>query len=80
MTIRKFLFYLSLIILLTSISLLISGSNILSKPVFNTTIFAYGSLITWLSLIALPMLIYTGFNKLYSPKSKKEKLIVLLLS
>lgn len=59
---RKTLLTVSLIILVVTIILLITGSPILTAPISLEPPLPAGTLITWAGMISLPLSIYLGFH------------------
>ena len=75
---KKILFILSLIILIVSAFLLISGSPLLVKPLTENSSIPMGTFITWFGMIALPLSIYLGINKLQQAANKRDQYFALL--
>ena len=61
---NKIPFLISLILFLTSSFLLVTGSGLLVKPLMPGSDMPWGTIITWIGLIALPALIYFGIGKI----------------
>ncbi|MHA7864827.1 hypothetical protein [Flagellimonas marinaquae] len=56
-------FFACLAIIIIVITLLISGSSILTVPIYEGSSIPMGTPITWMGLIALPLTIYFGVKK-----------------
>ena len=77
---RKICFFLSLITLLASTVLLITGSSWLVLDLGNGL--PLGTITTWLGIVALPCTLFFGFQNLYNPKSlifKRYRNLLFLL-
>lgn len=70
---------LALFIFLTAAVLLISGSSVLLISLSKSPYIPLGTLITWLGVMALPLVLYFGVSRLRNPKTKTEKYLALLL-
>lgn len=82
---RRLIFISSLIIFLSSFSLIFLGSKLLTKPFIETIEMPFGTIITWLGLIAFPTILYSGFKNIYNAKTKvlrffKKIIFFLILS
>ena len=75
---RRIWFMLSTTILIIAAVLLITGSSILGISLSDTSNVPLGTFITWLGIIALPLTIYFGIEKLRNPVSQKDKYVALL--
>lgn len=73
---KKKHFILSLLILLISVTLLATGSSLLTKNLAETPL---GNLITWFAFIALQLAIYWGHNKFAKSKTLLGKIIKSLI-
>lgn len=67
---RKIYFYCALILTLSVIILLITGSSILTIALDGDRTIPFGTLITWTGMISLPLTIYWGIKELRKPSSK----------
>jgi len=65
----SFYFIISLIVLALCSYLLLTGSSLLAKPIIDGVAFPYGTLITWVGLVALPFAIYSGVRRIKRPIS-----------
>ena len=70
---QKIRFYFSLTAVLITIFLLVTGSPILSKPLYNSSTIPFGTIITWVGIIALPLSIYWGNNNFRNPNTTFNK-------
>jgi hypothetical protein len=76
---RKILLVLSLLVFLTALVLLVTGSPILTRAMSEKHGIPWGTLITWLGMIALPVSIFLGTKPLRSPETKRYKLLSVIL-
>jgi hypothetical protein len=82
---NKLLTIFQLIIWITCVFLLVSGSPLLGVG-FICKSFPSGTLITWIGLVALPMALYTGFHGLRNPETRIDRffrkvlLVILILA
>ena len=67
---RKIVFIGSLIVFFIAFFLVFTGSNLLTKPFIKAIEMPFGTIITWLGLIAFSSTIYFGVKKIYYPKTK----------
>jgi len=56
--------YLSSIILVSCVFLILTGSPILNIPLYKGSVFPWGTLVSWIGLIAFTFTIYLAFNKI----------------
>ena len=63
----------SLLVLICSAYLLITGSPLLVKPLLHQPIVPMGTLITWMGIIALPYCILYGISNLRQPTNRISK-------
>jgi hypothetical protein len=70
---QKIRFYFSLTAVLITIFLLVTGSPILSKPLYNSSTIPFGTIITWVGIIALPLSTYWGNNNFRNPNTTFNK-------
>lgn len=68
---RKQISRISIVVFLICLLFVLSGAPLLSKSISGDLVF--GTLVTWLGVIALPLSILTGFSKLYKPIIKRDK-------
>lgn len=71
---RKIIITLSLLTFLVSAYLLMSGSELLVKPLIEKPTLPLGNVITWLGFIAFPVSIWFGLNSLYDPKTRTDRI------
>ena len=67
--------YIPIIILVSSLFLVVTGSPILNKPFIKDSTLPLGTLISWIGIIALTLTIYCIFNKIHSYNSKNHKIL-----
>jgi hypothetical protein len=72
-------FFSSLIIILIVVILLITGSPILTVPLYKGSSIPLGTFITWSGLVSLPLCIFWGINNLRNPKNDFNKYLGLTL-
>lgn len=72
---REIILIVSIAAFLASGILLITGSAILTLPLISNPYVPWGTLITWVGLVSLPLCLYLGFKGIYQPTGKKYKLI-----
>jgi hypothetical protein len=82
---RKIFFFSALIVSLVVITLLISGSSLLTTALDHEATIPLGTFITWAGMISLPLTIYWGIKELREPTNKLNsvlagflKMIILL--
>lgn len=71
-------FFACLLIFILVLTLLMTGSSILTVPLYEGSSIPMGTPITWMGLIALPLTIYFGVGEFRNPK-KRHKLFNQLL-
>jgi len=76
---RSIWYYGSLVVMLLTIYLLITGSSILTRPLYSNSTVPFGTIITWAGIIALPLSIYWGINNLRNPSSSFHKYLTACL-
>lgn len=69
-----------LLILIVTTLLLLTGSSILSMPLFKGSSIPMGTPITWIGLISLPLSIYFGISKFREPTHTLYKYLGPLLT
>lgn len=72
---RTIILSISLIIFVTVVLLMITGSPILLAPVIREPYVPLGNLLTWLGFISLPILLLKSFKGLNQPTRKLDKVI-----
>lgn len=83
---RRTGFILSMIVFFLATGLLLSGSPLLEKTLIGSLYLPLGNIITWLGMIAFPLVFLFGFRAICHPKTKIDKffrflfLIALFLS
>lgn len=70
----KSITYLSSIILVSCLFLIVTGSPILTRPIFKESAFPSGTLISWTGLIALTSTIYFAFKTIHLSGSSNHKI------
>ncbi|WP_421803799.1 hypothetical protein [Flagellimonas sp.] len=78
MTKPSLYFFACLLIFILVLTLLMTGSSILTVPMYEGSSIPMGTPITWMGLIALPLTIYFGVGEFRNPK-KRHKLFNQLL-
>ena len=71
----KIYFYSALILTLITIILLITGSSLLTMALGSNKSIPFGTLITWVGMISLPLTIYWGIKELRKPSGKLNKIL-----
>ena len=71
----KVKFFLSLIVLISSVYILLTGSPILNYELMDDPRIPAGTPITWLGFIALPLMFYFGITRIRVPQNRFEKFI-----
>jgi hypothetical protein len=72
---RKIYFYSALILTLSVIILLVTGSSLLTIPLDKDESIPLGTLITWTGMISLPLTIYWGIKELRKPSGKLNRIL-----
>ena len=72
---RKTYFYCALLLTLSVILLLLTGSSLLTMALDSDGSIPFGTLITWTGMIALPLSIYWGIKELRKPSSKLNRIL-----
>ena len=72
---RKIYFYTALILTLSVIILLVTGSSLLTIALDRDKSIPLGTLITWIGMISLPLTIYWGIKELRKPLSKLNRML-----
>lgn len=75
----KPLFFSALLLFLVAAYLLISGHPILVYALSQSPAIPAGTPITWFGMIALPLIFYTGIQRIREPHTKIEQVFALLL-
>ena len=76
---RNIYFYSSTIITIAVITLLTTGSSLLTIALDNDKKIPLGTFITWAGIISLPLSIYWGIKEMRIPSTKFNKIISKLL-
>jgi len=76
---RKYILIVSLLILIISAVLLITGSSVLMVAVVENPYLPLGNIIAWAGIMALPSAIYFGIGSLNKPILVFEKIIKYIL-
>jgi hypothetical protein len=76
---RSIWFYGSLVVLILTIILLVSGSSILTIPLDKNNSIPLGTFITWAGIISFPTAVYTGIKDLRSPLGAFYKYLSYIL-
>lgn len=76
---RKFFFFTALIIAITSLLLLATGSPLLIYGLDNNNTFPLGTLITWAGMASLPLAVYWSNQNLRKPESLYYKVLAAAL-
>jgi len=72
---RKIYFYCFLILTISVIVLLVTGSSLLTIALFNQESIPLGTLITWAGMISLPLTIFWGIKELRQPSNKLKRIL-----
>lgn len=72
---RKIYFFSALILVFVSISLLISGSSLLTLALDSDDTIPLGTFIIWIGMISLPLSIYFGLKEWSNPKKKLNRIL-----
>lgn len=72
---RKIYFYSALILTLSVIILLATGSSLLTIALNDNKSIPLGTFTTWTGMISLPLTIYWGANELREPSSKLNRIL-----
>ena len=76
---RKIYFFCALILTLSVILLLVSGSSILTTALDRNRTIPFGTLITWTGMISFPLTIYWGIKEMRRPSRKLTKMLSVFL-
>jgi hypothetical protein len=76
---RKIYFYSALILTLSVITLLVTGSSLLTIVLNKDESIPVGTLTTWIGMISLPLTIYCGIKELRKPSRKLNRILSGLL-
>ena len=63
----KFYFFASLTIFIIVATLLITGSFVLTEPLYNGSTIPMGTPLTWVGIMSLPLAIYFGIEQFRNP-------------
>jgi hypothetical protein len=72
---RKIYFYGALILTLSVIILLITGSSLITMALISDPTIPFGTLVTWTGMISLPLTIYWGIKELRKPSSNLNRIL-----
>jgi heme/copper-type cytochrome/quinol oxidase subunit 4 len=72
---RKIYFYSALILTISIIVLLVTGSTLLTMALYNDKSIPLGTFITWTGMISLPLTIYWGLKELRKPSNKLNRIL-----
>lgn len=72
---RRFYFYSYLILTLSVVILLVTGSSLLTISLDKNKLIPLGTLITWTGMISLPLTIYWGIKALRSPLGTLNRIL-----
>jgi hypothetical protein len=70
---RKIVLFIMLIAFLLTVYLVFSGAEILYKPFINAVGMPFGTLISWIGIIAFPFSIYFACTHINNPKTRFSK-------
>ena len=76
---RKTYFYTALILTLSVIILLVTGSSLLTMSLSSDQSIPLGTFITWAGMVSLPLTIYWSVNELRKPTKKINRIISAFL-
>ncbi len=79
MNTRNIYFFSALIVTITSIALLVTGSSVLTISLNRDGTIPLGTFITWAGMIALPLAIYWGIEELRRPSNRVNLILSRLL-
>lgn len=72
---RKIYFYSALILTIGVIILLVTGSSLLTIALNSDETIPFGTIITWIGMISLPLTIYWGIKELRKPSNKLNRIL-----
>ena len=72
-------FFILLSVVIFTIYLLVSGSELMTVALDNSDTIPLGSFITWAGIIAMPLMIYCGVKELRQPNNELNKTLSKLL-
>lgn len=72
---RKIWFYSTLLVTVSTIVLLVTGSPLLELALDNKDSIPAGTLITWAGMVSLPLTIYWGVKELRKPTTRLNKIL-----
>jgi hypothetical protein len=72
---RKIYFYSALILTVSVLILLLTGSSLLTITLDPNETIPFGTLITWTGMISLPLTIYWGIKELRKPSGKLNRIL-----
>lgn len=72
-------FYLALVITVSVVTLLVTGSPLLNMSLNKAQSFPLGTLITWAGMISLPLTVYWGLAALRKPSGRTNRWLSIVL-
>ncbi len=75
----KMFFYFSLILTLSTVLLLVTGSSLLTLALDKDNSIPLGTFITWVGMISLPLTIYWGVEELRKPSKRLNRILAGVL-
>ena len=72
---RKIYFYSAVILTIGVITLLLTGSSLLTMALNSYETIPFGTIITWTGMISLPLTIYWGIKELRKPSNKLNRIL-----
>ena len=72
---RKIFFYSALIVTLSTLLLLATGSSLLTLAIDPNKSIPFGTLLTWAGMMALPLSLYWGIKELRKPTKTPNRLL-----
>jgi hypothetical protein len=76
---RKTYFFCALIVTISALALLITGSSLLTMALDKKKTIPLGTFITWSGIISLPVTIYWGIKELRQPSKKRNIVLARFL-
>lgn len=76
---RKTYFFITLLLTVTVVLLLVTGSFLLTLALDSDKSIPLGTFITWIGVISLPLTIYWGIKEMRTPSRKITNLLSILL-
>ncbi len=75
---RTLLLLISIILFVITLTLLVTGAEILTYPLLEKPYFPFGNLLTALGFVALPCIFFFGRKRFYEPLSKRDRIFARL--